>query len=71
MGRKNLKVPDDLFHALRDDKDDQQSWPHYLEEQCLHDDDGPNADDIAHDVSKRVTDDLTTQLPRKIAEELQ
>jgi len=36
MTRKNIKVPEDLFMALRDDKDDQQSWPHYLEEQCLH-----------------------------------
>ena len=38
QSRKNLKVPEDLFMTLRDDKDDQQSWPHYLEEQCLHDD---------------------------------
>lgn len=37
MARKNIKVPEDLFLAMRDDKDDQQSWPHYLEEQCLHD----------------------------------
>jgi ElaB/YqjD/DUF883 family membrane-anchored ribosome-binding protein len=37
MVRKNIKVPEDLFMALREDKDDQQSWPHYLEEQCLHD----------------------------------
>lgn len=36
MTRKNLKVPEDLFYALQDDKDDEQSWPHYLEEQCLH-----------------------------------
>jgi len=38
MGRKNIKVPEELFLAMRDDKGDQQSWPHYLEEQCLHDD---------------------------------
>lgn len=38
MARKNIKVPEDLFLAMRDDKDDQQSWPHYLEENCLHDD---------------------------------
>jgi len=38
MARKTLKVPEDLFHALDEDKDDQQSWPHYLEQQCLHDD---------------------------------
>lgn len=41
MPRKNIKVPEDLFLALRDDKDNQQSWPHYLEEQCLHDGDRP------------------------------
>jgi hypothetical protein len=36
MTRKNLKVPEELFLALRDDKDEQQSWPHYLEQRCLH-----------------------------------
>ena len=36
MARKNLKLPEELFNALRDDKDDEQSWPHYFEEQCLH-----------------------------------
>lgn len=40
MGRKNIKIPEDLFLALRDDKDDQQSWPHYLEESCLLDEPG-------------------------------
>ena len=37
MSRKNIKVPEPLFNALRDDKDDNQSWPHYLESECLHD----------------------------------
>jgi len=41
MARKNLKVPENLFLAMDDDKDDQQSWPHYLEQQCLHDGDRP------------------------------
>lgn len=37
MPRKNLKIPESLFLALRDDKGDNQSWPHYLETECLHD----------------------------------
>ena len=40
MTRKNIKVPEPLFNALRDDKDDSQSWPHYLETECLHENDG-------------------------------
>ena len=44
MTRKNIKVPEPLFNALRDDKSDNQSWPHYLESECLHDDDGDVAD---------------------------
>jgi hypothetical protein len=36
MTRKNIKVPEPLFNALRDDKSDNQSWPHYLESECLH-----------------------------------
>lgn len=50
MTRKNIKVPEDLFLALRDDKDDQQSWPHYLEEQCLH---GGDVDDL-HSLARAV-----------------
>ena len=37
MARKNIKVPEDLFYALQEDKDDEQSWPHYLESECLND----------------------------------
>ena len=40
MSRKNIKVPESLFLALRDDKDDNQSWPHYLESECLGAGDG-------------------------------
>jgi len=40
MGRKNIKIPEPLFNALRDDKDDNQSWPHYLESECLGAGDG-------------------------------
>jgi len=66
MARKNIKVPEDLFLALRDDKDDQQSWPHYLEEQCLHGDgDGVDVDRIMNRI-----DDLESRIPRKVAEEL-
>lgn len=39
MTRKNIKIPEPLFNALRDDKDDAQSWPHYLKTKCLHDSD--------------------------------
>lgn len=35
MTRKNLKVPESLFLALRDDKPDSLSWPAYLETRCL------------------------------------
>ena len=58
MARKNLKVPENLFLALKDDKDEQESWPHYLEQQCLHEQDGPVA----------VTLDATER--NKIAEEV-
>lgn len=80
MGRKNIKVPEDLFLALRDDKDDQQSWPHYLEQECLLDD---RDDEIPpgilelqeateaelSDIKGRL-DDMQTSMPRKIAEAL-
>jgi hypothetical protein len=74
MPRKNIKVPEDLFLALRDNKDDQQSWPHYLEEQCLHDSTHvSHLDSIAEGMSQiegRI-DDLEARLPRKVAEELE
>jgi hypothetical protein len=35
MARKNIKVPEALFLALRDDKPDTLSWPAYLERECL------------------------------------
>jgi len=37
--RKNIKLPADLFNALKDDKGKHKSWPVYLEEQCLLDSD--------------------------------
>lgn len=42
MARKNLKVPESLFSALRDDKPDHMSWPAYLETRCL------DTDDVSH-----------------------
>jgi len=73
MGRKNLKVPEDLFMALRDDKDDQQSWPHYLEEQCLLDEaETPAADDIAHEFALAFPyDDVAERTAKKTADELE
>jgi len=69
MARKNLKVPESLFLAMDDDKDNQQSWPHYLEEQCLH---GPtDAEAIADAVAERVeTVQLEASERRKIADEV-
>jgi hypothetical protein len=58
MARKNLKVPEDLFLALRDDKDDQQSWPHYLEEQCLHGQGGPVAVTLDATERKQIAEDV-------------
>jgi hypothetical protein len=44
--RKNIKLPESLFLALRDDKPDHMSWPAYFEAECLGPDD---ADDTATD----------------------
>jgi len=76
MARKNLKVPEDLFHALRDDKDDGQSWPHYLEEQCLHSTESTT--DVSHDrlaeqIADRVATHVTTDtevLAREVSRQL-
>ena len=38
--RKNIKLPADLFDALKDDKSDHMSWPVYFEQRCLGDDSG-------------------------------
>ena len=59
MARKNIKLPEDLSLALRDDKDDEQSWPHYLEEQCLHGDEGLT--DVSHDKLAEVIADRVAQ----------
>jgi len=57
MARKNIKVPEDLFHALSEDKDNEQSWPHYLETECLNDpDDNSDVDTeaLAEDLQERI-----------------
>lgn len=77
MARKNIKVPEDLFQDLRDDKGDNQSWPHYLEQQCLHEDDIPPGllevqevtEDGLAEIKGRLKD-MEASMPRKIAEEL-
>ena len=56
MGRKNIKVPEPLFNALRDDKDDTQSWPHYLETECLHDTRGAIGADEYNELLERLDD---------------
>jgi len=57
MGRKNIKIPEPLFNALRDDKGDNQSWPHYLESECLGAGDG--GDDLRGQLD-RIEDAATT-----------
>ena len=57
MARKNIKVPEPLFNALRDDKDDTQSWPHYLETECLGAGDG---DDDLREQLNRIESAATT-----------
>jgi hypothetical protein len=74
MARKNLKLPEDLFMALRDDKDDQQSWPHYFEEQCLHDSDDATPTDpeaIADEFVRAFPyEDLAEQTSEKSADKV-
>ena len=68
MGRKNIKVSEDLFEELREDKGDQQSWPHYLEEQCL---DGERVDLTD---AKAVLDALqeeVNKIPERTADEIE
>jgi hypothetical protein len=58
MARKNLKVPESLFLALRDDKPDSMTWPTYLETRCLGGEGvshpSPNPDEIAEAVAERI-----------------
>jgi len=54
MARKNLKVPENLFLALRDDKPDHMSWPTYLETRCLGE----------SDVSQPYPDEMKRTLER-------
>jgi hypothetical protein len=61
MSRKNIKLPEPLFNALRDDKPDHMSWPTYFETRCLAPDD---ADTVTLDATER------TKLVRAIADEL-
>jgi hypothetical protein len=67
MARKNIKVPEDLFLALRDDKDDEQSWPHYLEQRCLVSDDGGGLtyDDAKNACAAAIQDELTREVLRR------
>ena len=71
MTRKNIKVPEPLFNALRDDKGDSQSWPHYLESECLHDDDGDVADRLGRIESAVKEATNAAQGAERAAEELQ
>ena len=70
MTRKNIKVPEPLFNALRDDKSDNQSWPHYLESECLHDD-GDVADRLGRIESAVKEATNAAQGAERAVEELQ
>jgi len=37
MTRKNIKIKEDLFDRLKEDKPAHMNWPTYLEQQCLVD----------------------------------
>ncbi|UBF23458.1 hypothetical protein HRTV-28_gp20 [Halorubrum tailed virus 28] len=71
MTRKNIKVPEPLFNALRDDKSDNQSWPHYLESECLHDADGDDVADRLERIEAAVKEATNAaQNAERAAEEL-
>lgn len=75
MGRKNLKIPEPLFNALRDDKPDNMSWPAYLERECLDGDaDLPEGFLDVMEASKSDIEELKRmmdELPKKTADELE
>ena len=67
--RKNIKLPEPLFNALRDDKPDHMSWPTYFETTCLApDDDADGADtdalvaDLKADLAPAVADEVEARL---------
>jgi len=66
--RKNIKLPEPLFNALRDDKPDHMSWPTYFETRCLADDDADGVDtdalvaDLKADLAPAVADEVEARL---------
>jgi len=69
-GRKNIKLPESLFLALRDDKPDYMSWPTYFETECLKPEPSDAQIEIDMDEVLGRIDDLENELPRKVAEQL-
>jgi len=71
MTRKNIKVPEALFLALRDDKPDNVTWPNYLEARCLGGEGvsqtSPDAEEIAREVAKKID---YAQLSNAVAEDV-
>ena len=63
MARKNIKVPESLFLALRDDKPDNVTWPAYLEARCLNDERETNVSLNADDVKNACVAALREELP--------
>jgi hypothetical protein len=72
MARKNLKVPEPLFNALRDDKPDSMSWPTYLETRCLSDagvsQPSYDTEELAREVAKQID---YAQIAGQVGEEVE
>ena len=52
MGRKTLKLPEELFTRLSDDKPESMTWPAYFETRCL--DAGAFEMDVPADVREQL-----------------
>jgi len=62
--RKNIKLPEPLFDALREDKPDGVTWPDYLEARCLTERETPETPDTVS------YDDVVNATRQAIREEL-
>jgi len=70
--RKNIKLPEPLFNALRDDKSDHMSWPVYFETECLYDDEDADVADRLDDIEALAREATqAAQAAERAVEELQ
>jgi len=83
--RKNIKIDEELFARLKEDKGRHRSWPQYFEDQLAEDDtpDALDVDAVADAVAERIdadggaTDidgvvaDLKAELPGAVADEVE